>query len=61
MADKSLKERVLDFRAAQVVSQAELARLCGVHTNTIQHIEHGKPVRMLTAAKVTKYLNRAEG
>lgn len=53
MADMTLQEKMLLYRARVGISQTELARRCGVTLQTINSIENGKQKpSKLTLAKI---------
>ena len=54
----SLRERIIELRKKRGISQAELARQSGVHTNVLGRYERGEAKTYVdTAAKIAKVLN----
>ena len=55
----TLVERMMDYRAAENISQTEMAKRVGVSKQTIYHIENGiqKPTR-LTVAKIERVIGK---
>lgn len=59
---KSFAEQIIMYRAIQRISQAEMARRCGVTLQTIYHLENciQKPSK-LTVAKIRMVMTGKEG
>lgn len=57
----SLKDRILDYRAKYGLSQAKMAKRCGITMTTLSNIERGiqTPSR-LTEAKIERVLDGKE-
>lgn len=58
---KLFAEQIVMYRAAQRISQAEMARRCGVTLQTIYHLENciQKPTK-LTVAKIRMVMEEKE-
>ena len=56
-----LRTRVLRFRAATGLSGRDFGKACGVHPNTIVHLETGGKIRQVTAEKIKAYLEANNG
>lgn len=59
--EKTLSERMIEYRAKERISQRELAERVGVSLQTIHHVENGlqEPTK-LTKAKIELVIKEAE-
>lgn len=52
----TLSQKIIEYRAREDISQAELAARVGVDRTTINRAENGVEVSRLTAAKIERVL-----
>lgn len=58
----SLQERMVKYRARERISQAELAKRCGVTTQTIHSVESGiQDPSKVTVAKIELVIGEEDG
>lgn len=53
---EQLSQKCVEYRAAHGLTQVAFAKVCNVHLNTLRHAEQGKPLRPVTAAKISRIL-----
>lgn len=57
----TLSERMLEYRARNRLSQTKFAALCGVTTQTVNHIENGiQAPSKVTLAKIELVIGKEE-
>ena len=50
------KEKVLEFRSSNSISQRNFAKLCGISPTTLMRIEAGKEPSLIVKGKIDKIL-----
>lgn len=59
--EKTLSERIKQYRFDKIITQPEFAKLCGLSTQTINSIETGQQEpSLLTRAKILKVLEQED-
>ncbi len=58
----TLAERMIEYRAKERIPQKELARRCGISTQTVNSIENGlQEPSKLTEAKINLIIGKEKG